>query len=314
MSITDTLPSVGVVVPLYNKRATINRALASVFAQGYAPAAVVVVDDGSTDGSAEAIEAAYRTQIELLRIPNGGPGPARNAGAARCRTDLIAFLDADDAWKPDYLAQAAQVLGNASDCGAYVAAYDVGAHGDRQRVELLAAIEETGAHLPDRSRDPRWLKSYIDAMHSSSTVVRRDLFDRLGGFYARGKCLFGEDGWLWIQVAFAGPVWFDRAQRTHFHVEDSALGHARTGRHPRRPALMEPEELRAGCLPRLRRQLDRLLAYYRLLDTEGLAAHGACDEISGMRRAFPWPGFPGARMIARELRLHWRCTRAGGAA
>lgn len=308
---SDRHLSVGVVIPLYNKRHTINRALASVFAQQLPADAVIVIDDGSSDGSADAIDPDFLSRIDLHRVPNGGPGAARNTGALRCRTDLLAFLDADDAWMPDFLAEAVRVLTARPECGAYVAAYDVGPN-THKREELLVAIPRTGAYRPGFRRDPRALKSYIDAMHSSSTVVRRSLFERFGGFYGRDRCLFGEDSWFWIQVAFAGPVWFDRTKRSHFHVEDSALGDAQAGRHPRRPALLHPELLRAACAQGLERSLDRLLAYYRLLETESLARRGECSEVAALQKNLTWPGWPGIRMIIRELRVHWRCARAKG--
>ena len=109
------------VIPLYNKAATINRALASIMAQTRRPDAVVVVDDGSTDDSVARIEPHYRAQIELLSIPNGGPGGARSGlhrGAAVFRED----------WRP--LREGVEPA-RQDDPGQFVVR---GAEGDRHRL------------------------------------------------------------------------------------------------------------------------------------------------------------------------------------
>nr|WP_288248843.1 glycosyltransferase family A protein [uncultured Sphingomonas sp.] len=297
------------VIPLYNKAATINRALASIMAQARRPDAVVVVDDGSTDDSVARIEPHYRAQIELLSIPNGGPGGARNRGARHVKADLIAFLDADDEWYPDHLDSAARALAAEPACGAYVAAYDVGADKAAKREEVRALFPRSGVWSIAAFHDPRALKAYIDSIHSSSTVVRRDVFERLGGFFDRERCTYGEDAWLWLQLAFTMPIFVDRDYRTRFHVEDSALGHALAGRHPRHPALRFAEELRTRIPAERRALLDRLLAYYRLIETEKLAARGDCAEVPALRRAFRFGGRIPLRLIARDAKVHVTCLR-----
>lgn len=106
-------PTVAVVTPVYNCEAYIEEALASIEAQSKAPERVVIVDDGSTDGSAEVIArfmACSSLPIEVVTQPNAGIAAARNAGVARCREDLIAFLDGDDTFYPTFLERAADAL------------------------------------------------------------------------------------------------------------------------------------------------------------------------------------------------------------
>jgi len=95
-------PRFSVIVPVYNGAATIERALGSVAAQTYPPAEIVVVDDGSTDSSAEVV-ARHLGPIRLLRQENQGVSVARNRGAAEATGDWLAFLDADDVYLPDRL-------------------------------------------------------------------------------------------------------------------------------------------------------------------------------------------------------------------
>lgn len=101
-----------VIIPLYNKRAYIGETIASLAAQEKAPHEIIIVDDASTDDSAEAAEHALRhhaqdlshTRSVLLRLPrNSGPGAARNAGLALAGGELVSFLDADDCYRPDCL-------------------------------------------------------------------------------------------------------------------------------------------------------------------------------------------------------------------
>jgi glycosyltransferase involved in cell wall biosynthesis len=95
-------PTVSVIIPAYRAAATIGRALDGVLSQTRPPDEIVVVDDGSPDDLAAAVE-PYRGSVALLRKPNGGAASARNLGIDRTRGDLIAFLDSDDYWEPTKL-------------------------------------------------------------------------------------------------------------------------------------------------------------------------------------------------------------------
>lgn len=91
--------SISVVIPCHNGRETISRALRSVFSQTIPPAEIIVVDDGSTDGSAHLVSTAF-PNVTLIQQPQRGAAAARNAGMQRAMGEYIAFLDADDVWFP----------------------------------------------------------------------------------------------------------------------------------------------------------------------------------------------------------------------
>ena len=91
------MPTLSVIIPNYNRAALIGETLANVFAQSRPPDEVIVVDDGSTDGSVAAIE-RLGARVTLIRQENRGPGAARNRGLAAARGDLIQFMDSDDLW------------------------------------------------------------------------------------------------------------------------------------------------------------------------------------------------------------------------
>ncbi len=91
-------PTVAVIVPVFNAAAYVREALESVLAQTYGHTELLVVDDGSTDGSAEIAEAV--TGVPVLRQPHLGSAAARNVALACCTADIVAFQDADDLWLP----------------------------------------------------------------------------------------------------------------------------------------------------------------------------------------------------------------------
>ncbi|MDR5708499.1 MAG: glycosyltransferase family 2 protein, partial [Armatimonadota bacterium] len=95
-------PTVSLVIPAHNAEAYLREALDSVFAQTRPPDEVIVVDDGSLDRTPE-IAASYGDRVRLVRQPNRGEAAARNTGVRVAQGELIAFLDADDAWLPGYL-------------------------------------------------------------------------------------------------------------------------------------------------------------------------------------------------------------------
>ncbi|MEX1027955.1 MAG: glycosyltransferase [Candidatus Paceibacterota bacterium] len=102
--------SVSVVIPCYNGARFLKETLASVLAQSHRPLEVLVVDDGSTDGSAEIAE-AFPDPVRVLRQSNRGESVARNRGMNEATGEWIAFLDADDVWKPEKLKRQLAVAG-----------------------------------------------------------------------------------------------------------------------------------------------------------------------------------------------------------
>src|SRR5262245_10450327 len=105
--------SISVVIAVYNGEAMIGDAVASVLAQTLPPAEVIVVDDGSSDGTPAVVDriAAGEPRVRRLRQdPNQGQAAALNRGVAEARGAYLAFLDADDVWRPDKLARQAALL------------------------------------------------------------------------------------------------------------------------------------------------------------------------------------------------------------
>lgn len=118
---------ISVVIPLYNKAQSIRNTLDSVLAQTYKDFEIVVVDDGSTDGSADVAEAVLREctvygvecKGKVIRKANGGVSSARNAGILAAKGEYIAFLDGDDLWHPEYLETLHQLMVDYPDAALY---------------------------------------------------------------------------------------------------------------------------------------------------------------------------------------------------
>src|SRR5262249_6747465 len=117
---SPTTPMISIVIPLYNKAPHVRRAIASVFAQKDPgeDLEVVVIDDGSTDGGAETVEQIGDPRIRLVRQANAGASAARNRGGAQARGWLVAFLDADDEWRPHKIARQATAFREHKTVGA----------------------------------------------------------------------------------------------------------------------------------------------------------------------------------------------------
>jgi glycosyltransferase involved in cell wall biosynthesis len=297
---------ISAIIPLYNKEATVRRTLNSILTQTLRDVEVVVVDDGSTDKSVEQVLKVSDERIRLIRQKNAGPGAARNTGASQAQSPLLAFLDADDEWTEQFLKRAAAALDAHPECAAFVAAYDTGAEFQHvQRNKLLDIGVPEGPWRLDPATPANQIKRYVDACHSSCVVVRREVFNSLGGFFGLHHCKFGEDSYLWLQLVLTKTIYWCPQVLVKFHVEDSALGAKLTGRHPMRPALTHPERLRSNCGGPAAPALERLLAHYRMLEADRLAREGSLGEIIRLRRLYP-----GAESVKnrfwRERRLELR--------
>ena len=108
--------TISVIIPLYNRREEVGRAIASALRQSRTPAEIIVVDDASLDGSAAAVAALGDKRVRLLRHErNRGAAAARNTGIAAAAGDWIALLDSDDEWEPEKLAHQLHSLLQAAD-------------------------------------------------------------------------------------------------------------------------------------------------------------------------------------------------------
>lgn len=186
---------VTVVVPMFNAQATIGRCLDSIAAQTSAAARVVVVDDGSTDGSVEIARAHGLAGLEVVaNFVNRGPGAARNDGARRATTDWLAFLDADNVWQPTFVEEVSAAL---AQLGAEFASTG-GTRSLLSRRTVKRLLDEPPV-ATERSRDFWRIAARFLPAVPSSTVVARELFERVGGF--------PEDVFTGEDITLAARLW-----------------------------------------------------------------------------------------------------------
>ncbi len=195
--------SFSVVIPLYNKRHGIVRAVRSIVEQSLPPQEVIVVDDGSTDGSAELVEELALPGVRLIKQANAGVSCARNRGMAEAKGEYIALLDADDWWEKDFLRHIADLILAYPGCGAYSTGY---------KMLFDGKIYPCCNKLSDE-KGP--IKNYFLAAFTepillpSSSAIPRVIFDRLGGFPEGMRN--GEDLWMWIKIALEYKICHDPA-------------------------------------------------------------------------------------------------------
>jgi glycosyltransferase involved in cell wall biosynthesis len=183
---------ISVILTTFDRRDLVARALASVFAQTTAVYEAIVIDDGSSDGTAESLR---QLPIQLLRVPHSGnPAIARNAGLERARGDLIAFLDSDDTLRPNALEDLSDALRAQPTAGFAYGDYEPDP-GPRPLVPPVGDIFD------------RLLES--DFLVTGGVLFRRALMGTVGGFDP--QCSPAEDWDFWLRLAAqADAVHVDR--------------------------------------------------------------------------------------------------------
>lgn len=188
-------PLVSVVIPLFNKEQYIERCLRSVRAQTMQDLEVIIVDDGSTDAGPEIAARLLTDRDRLIRQANAGPGPARNRAIAASRGAYIAFIDADDTWLPEHLADKLALLGRHPE-----AAMAAGPTRPSQPGEQPLAPPHDML-LTDYFQVAASARRQL--FQTSSVIMRRSALERVGHFL---PICPGEDSELWIRVALELPI------------------------------------------------------------------------------------------------------------
>ncbi len=197
-------PTISVVIPLYNKRPYIARAVHSIVNQEFRDWELIVVDDGSTDGSVDEL-APFRNdpRIRILRSSNRGVSAARNLGLREMRAEYCAFLDADDVFLPDHLGGIAELARRYPSAGIFGTAY-YWAFPDGRHLTLALPAERFSimADYFEQSRACGFLP-----VCASSVAFSRRAVERVGGFLE--GIGIGEDVEYYARVALDFAVAYD---------------------------------------------------------------------------------------------------------
>jgi len=249
---------ISVIIPLFNKAAYIERALASVAAQTFTDYEVIVIDDGSTDGGAAVAANSRDPRVRVLSQPNTGPGAARNRGLAEASGEFIAFLDADDEWLPDFLLRALAVLeSGASLVGNGYYEYPNG--NSTEQFWRRRGLND-GMYRLSAKTSPRFAVHLLAYLSPWSILARTEVIRRWGGFYERGRCLYGEDSFLFLKILLNETIAVNMQPLARYHREASELSIGKRSPRPVEPMLIEADEIKAACPPDLRGLLAGILA------------------------------------------------------
>jgi glycosyltransferase involved in cell wall biosynthesis len=219
-------PLVTVVIPTHNYARYLAEAIESVLAQDYRPLEIIVIDNGSTDETRSVVEPFRERGVTYIYEENTGPGSARNTGIDLARGELVAFLDADDAWLPQKTStQVAHLQAHAElglvGCGAF----ECDAFNEPTGIRKVPQIEAAMAF------EQLLVRNFLV---TTGVIIRKHCLDAVGGF---SSARFGEDWDLWLRIARHYPIGFVQEplfkRRGHpasvsFEVGDQLLASYRT--------------------------------------------------------------------------------------
>ncbi|HEX8275673.1 MAG TPA: glycosyltransferase [Longimicrobiaceae bacterium] len=244
-------PLVSVILPVYNRAWCVERAIRSVLAQTYRPLELIVVDDGSTDGTREVVE-RFGDRVTLLVQERAGAYAARNLALRHARGELVAFADSDDAWLPDRLAAQVPLL-RRPEVGLVFG--DV-VHVTEPRPDApRTGLTSFAVAPPRRGRAARQF-ARCNFVPTCTVLVRRACLEEIGGFPTRVPV--SADYVAWLRIALRHEVDFVDRPVAEYTVHADGIS-SDLGRSLAARITLFSEELRTTRDPEYRAILRRLL-------------------------------------------------------
>lgn len=211
---------ISVVIPLYNKEQSIASTLQTVLNQTYQDFEIVIVDDGSTDHSVGEVTKMTDPRIRLIHQENAGVSAARNRGIEEAKGEYIAFLDADDEWKSDYLKTQYELTQKYPECSVFACNYEFK---DGQGKVTPTIIRK----IPFKGEDGI-LSNYFEVASCShppicsiTIMVKKNAIQSIGGFPVGIKS--GEDLLTWARLAVNGKIAYAKQAYAVFNVEGYSI-------------------------------------------------------------------------------------------
>ncbi|HSV43099.1 MAG TPA: glycosyltransferase family A protein [Candidatus Bathyarchaeia archaeon] len=210
-----------VVIPLYNKEKSIQRAIDSVLNQAYPNFELIIINDGSNDNSLSAATIyEHHPKIKIITQENRGECAARNRGIKEAAFDYIAFLDADDSWEPGFLTEILNLIRKYPDCGIYATSF--------QRIISSSKTEQqkfVGIPFANDGRDGIINNFFFSMAYgqdpigtASAVCIPKKIFTECGLFLEKTKQL-QEDVEMWIRIACRYPVAFSGKVCVNYHCD-----------------------------------------------------------------------------------------------
>lgn len=210
---------VSVIIPTYNRKAYVCQAIDSALAQTYADCEIIVVDDGSTDGTGMALQERYGERIRYIYQNNRGEAAARNEAIRHSRGQCIALLDSDDLWKPAKLEKQVALFKDRNEVG-LVSCYALCIDADGN---LVSSVPRHAGQVPDPI--PLEMLVLSSPLFASTVLVRRTCLEGAGEFLEEVR--YGEDRNFFLRVAARCQVGFVHEplvlMRRHSENQSAAL-------------------------------------------------------------------------------------------
>ncbi|QAA82913.1 glycosyltransferase family 2 protein [Aequorivita sp. H23M31] len=280
------MPEFSVIIPLYNKEKDIEKTMASLFAQRFSDFEIIVVNDGSTDGSEKVIKSFTDPRIKLFSKKNEGVAKTRNFGVEKASAQHIAFLDADDYWHANHLENLDYLIKKFPEQQWYCTAYEK-KHNQKLTTAMISPImdkKEWSGIVDDYFKN-----SLIDALAWTSAVcMKKSFFQKLGGFDATITNGAGEDTDLWIRAALASPLVFSTRISARHNLDGSnRISHTPTKnrvflnpdnyeeiaqKNPYLKKYLDINRFSFAIQHKLANDLDSFKEYVKKLDVENLNA------------------------------------------
>jgi glycosyltransferase involved in cell wall biosynthesis len=190
-----------VVIPLYNKEGTINRAVESVLCQKFKDFELIVIDDGSTDNGLEVLDSITDNRLVVISQRNKGVSTARNVGVNKACGKLVCFLDADDVWMPDHLTTLYSLYKDNSTASLFSCRHSVvDESGSAFLRKPYAKTADFGGVLTDFFE----VYKFLEVVNSSTAAASKISLTEIGGFPESSNR--GEDIWTWLRLADLADV------------------------------------------------------------------------------------------------------------
>lgn len=209
---------ISIIIPLFNKEKYIERAIRSVLSQTIQTYELIIIDDGSTDKSVDKVRTFVDARIRLFHQRNLGVSAARNHGISKAKYELVAFLDADDEWRPTFLDTILHLVHQFPEAGAFATAFEYCKEPGGQR--WPPRIEAIPPALKEGLISNYFRSSLGDEQFfTSSIVVRKNALERIGGFPERER--LQEDLVFFAEIAIHYPIAYSRIIGVTYYLNET---------------------------------------------------------------------------------------------
>ncbi len=292
------MPRFSVIIPLYNKAPYVRKTVESILGQTFSDYELIIIDNGSTDGSSEIVADISDSRIRIVRLEeNVGVSNARNKGVSLSTAPYITFLDADDWWEPTFLEEMAGLIERHPGAGIYGTGYYIVKNGKKWLAPIGIDSDFTEGEI---NYCAVYAKTLCMPLTSITVAMPRAIFDETGGFKPHLK--LGEDFDLWVRIALNHKVVFLNKPLSNYNQDvDVTYRGTHHLREPKEHMLwnlgyLEPEE---KTNPDYKQLIDNLRTYslmpyllteqYRSAARQELAKVDWSHQPTNTRRLYQQP-------------------------